>query len=374
MSRFKALTQITLIQVSLCATVVTLGLFLGLIPDHRKAQMEGRVRLCESLALNGAVLIGQNDLHRWQVILEELVARHDDFLSAGIRRKDGKLVISIGPHEQLWRPPADGFSSNQFMTIPIERNQKTWGNMELHFTPIMADSVLLAFVTHPWTRFSLYCSAACLPVFWLSLRRVLRQFDPSKAVPKHVRSAYDFLAGGLVALNTQRRIVLCNAAFVETIGVPREQLIGKGLDVLPWSHITEDCSQPFPWENVSKDAPSTESASLRITSPHGQRTLMVNAAPVLNQDGVSVGTLVGFEDITPLEQTKAELEKSKQAAEAANEAKSAFLANMSHEIRTPMNAILGFADIMRRWPGSNPRGTLRIPQHHSLQRRAPVSA
>ena len=39
---------------------------------------------------------------------------------------------------------------------------------------------------------------------------------------------------------------------------------------------------------------------------------------------------------------------AKDAAEAANKAKSAFLANMSHEIRTPMNAILGYSQLMRR--------------------------
>jgi signal transduction histidine kinase/CheY-like chemotaxis protein len=47
-----------------------------------------------------------------------------------------------------------------------------------------------------------------------------------------------------------------------------------------------------------------------------------------------------------LELTHAELERTAEAAQAANRAKNEFLANMSHEIRTPMNGIMGMAELM----------------------------
>jgi signal transduction histidine kinase/CheY-like chemotaxis protein len=51
-----------------------------------------------------------------------------------------------------------------------------------------------------------------------------------------------------------------------------------------------------------------------------------------------------------LHQTLAELSRAKEAAEAANQAKSRFLARMSHDIRTPMNGVLGLAGILEQSP------------------------
>jgi two-component system cell cycle sensor histidine kinase PleC len=53
------------------------------------------------------------------------------------------------------------------------------------------------------------------------------------------------------------------------------------------------------------------------------------------------------QDITDQRLNEIELGRLKNAAEAANRAKSAFLATMSHELRTPLTSIIGFSEIMR---------------------------
>ena len=67
----------------------------------------------------------------------------------------------------------------------------------------------------------------------------------------------------------------------------------------------------------------------------------------------------------------AELSRAKEAAEAANVAKTAFLANMSHEIRTPLHAITGMAHLIRR-EGVTPHQEEKLDKinaasHHLLE-------
>jgi signal transduction histidine kinase len=72
------------------------------------------------------------------------------------------------------------------------------------------------------------------------------------------------------------------------------------------------------------------------------------------------GWLSTYSDVTEARHAEEELRRAKEAAEAANQAKSRFLATMSHELRTPLNSVIGFSDALLR-EAANP-STARVAE------------
>ena len=76
-----------------------------------------------------------------------------------------------------------------------------------------------------------------------------------------------------------------------------------------------------------------------------------------------------FQEIAAHKRTDAELQKAKEKAEAASDAKSRYVIGLSHELRTPLNAVLGYAQILERDPAiadrrRNAVGVIRRSAEH----------
>jgi PAS domain S-box-containing protein len=137
------------------------------------------------------------------------------------------------------------------------------------------------------------------------------------------------------------KVTYVNPAFEEIFGWKCDELLGKRLDFIPphdADRTREAVERTLKGEKVLLECQ-------RMTKAGRIIDIAAKASVLHDSQGNVIGMIVIARDISDIKRVHKELQKAKEAAEAANLAKSTFVANMSHEIRTPMNAIMGMTHL-----------------------------
>ncbi|WP_139064039.1 transporter substrate-binding domain-containing protein [Thiorhodospira sibirica] len=165
-------------------------------------------------------------------------------------------------------------------------------------------------------------------------RRAEGQLQEASERLRSVLASIDDL---VFVLDTKQRFIDCYYSDVSRLLMPPAQFLGKSCEEVFSAEISAQLKQAIHF--------ATYNGAQQFEYPlvMAQETRWWNASVSARYDAENhvVGSTVVVRDITARKQAEMALQQTKEAAEIANQAKSAFLANMSHEIRTPMNAVLG---------------------------------
>jgi PAS domain S-box-containing protein len=161
-------------------------------------------------------------------------------------------------------------------------------------------------------------------------------FDAQRRQKQHFESLVGVSPVAIVVMDAGERVTGWNPAATDLFGWSTEEALGRFIDDLVFhdGEVEEG-------RDVTRDALAHGRAHRigRRTRKDGATVDVELMLVPLTVDDEHVGFYAIYHDIT-------ELQRAREEAEAATQAKSAFLATMSHEIRTPMNAVIGMTDLL----------------------------